>query len=97
MDAFYIKTDSKKSTQKKLRKRTDMQILKETTNSCTYPNHTYILNDQGRMIGYMPSHDPERLKIFKKPMSFYKSRRKFKEIKEWPDTLVKQQVMKVLT
>ena len=97
MDAFYIKTDSKKSTQKKLRKRTDMQILKETTNSCAYINHTYILNDEGKMVAYMPSHDPDRLEVFKKPMQFYKSRRKFKEIKEWPNTFVKQVVTKVLT
>ena len=74
-----------------------MQILKETTTSKTYPNHTYILNDEGKMVAYMPSHDPDRLEVFKKPMSFYKSRRKFKETKEWPNTLVKQQVTKVLT
>ena len=97
MEAFNIKNRLKKFPKKNSEEKTDMQILKETTNSCAYINHTYILNDQGQMIAYMPSHDPDRLEVFKKPMSFYKTRRKFKEIKEWPNTLVKQQVMKVLT
>ena len=97
MEAFNIKNRLKKFPKKNSEKKTDMQILKETTTSKTYPNHTYILNDEGRMIAYMPSHDPDRLQVFKKPMQFYKSRRKFKEIKEWPNTLVKQQVTKVLT
>ena len=97
MEAFNIKNRLKKFPKKNSEKKTDMEILKETTTSKTYPNHTYILNDEGRMVAYMPSHDPDRLEVFKKPMSFYKSRRKFKEIKEWPNTLVKQQVTKVLT
>ena len=54
-----------------------MKVLKETT-KWDYPNHTYILNDKGRLVGYIPF-SKTKPSWFSKPMSFYKSRRTFKE------------------
>jgi len=62
-----------------------MKVLKETTkwDNPKQLNHTYILNDKGRLIGYIPLSDLNllscRVKWFSKPTSFSKSRRKFIE------------------
>ena len=58
--------------------------LKEITkwSECNYdqPNHTYFLNDAGKMVGYKISGE-DTFKIFDKPLSFYKSGRKFIKLK----------------
>ena len=58
-----------------------MKVLKEITewDSPNQPNHTYILNDKSRLIGYIPSSASPQPFWFKQPMSFYKSRRQFVE------------------
>ena len=50
-----------------------------------YMNHIYLVNDNNQMIGYIPynyEEDLDKLRIFNKAMSLYKSRRTFKERKE---------------
>jgi len=66
-----------------------MKLLKEITDwtaSENQKNHTYILNDKSRLIGYIPfeSNDTQ---WFKTPKSFYKSRRRFVELPQgsWTD------------
>ena len=58
--------------------------LKEITNwsDCDYsqPNHTYFLNDAGKVVGYKLS-GKEVFKTFSKPLSFDKARRKFIKLK----------------
>ena len=47
-----------------------------------YMNHIYLVNDNNQMIGYIPynyEEDLDKLRIFGKAMSLYKSRRTFKE------------------
>ena len=44
----------------------------------TYPEHTYYLNKDGKLIGYK-SIFTGKVEEFSKPMAFYKSRRKFKK------------------
>jgi len=60
------------------------QALKEITNwsECEYdqPNHTYFLNDSGKLVGYKLSGRDE-FKTFSKPLSFDKARRKFIKLK----------------
>lgn len=59
-----------------------MQILKEVTEwPDNTPNHTYVLNDAGKCIGYYPDHNMDDYREIKKPISFYKTRRKFKKVK----------------
>jgi hypothetical protein len=57
-----------------------MKVLKEITewDSSDQLNHTYILNDKSRLIGYIPFSETKP-SWFKQPMSFYKSRRQFVE------------------
>ena len=54
-----------------------MKALKEITN-WKYPNHTYLL-EHGRCVGYLQEGQTQA-QMFKKPLSFSKSRRKFKEV-----------------
>tara|TARA_B110000881_G_C18557599_1_gene507867 strand:+ start:303 stop:494 length:192 start_codon:yes stop_codon:yes gene_type:complete len=60
-----------------------MQYLKEVTDwgSYTYvPNHTYIVNDAGQLMGIIPQGKTEAV-MYKKPMKqFSKARRKFIKI-----------------
>jgi len=66
----------------------DMQILLEKTE---WPdgtrNHIYFINRQEKMIGYKPR-NKERV-MFTKPLSFYRSRRKFHVIKDFGETVSK--------
>ena len=55
-------------------------ILKEVTDwsECEYtqPNHTYYINEHDKLIGYKLEGTDKEI-FFNKPLSFYKSRRKF--------------------
>tara|TARA_B100000809_G_C14905634_1_gene447852 strand:+ start:422 stop:616 length:195 start_codon:yes stop_codon:yes gene_type:complete len=59
-----------------------MKYLKEITvwdkvTDYTVPNHTYMVNDEGNLAGYIKTGTKEEI-IFKKPIkNFTKSRRKF--------------------
>ena len=59
-----------------------LKAFKEITQWDTpTPNHIYILNDQGHLVGYRKTGTKEYIE-FKKPMKlFSKSRRKFIELK----------------
>jgi hypothetical protein len=63
------------------------QYLKEITvwdkvDHFTVPNHTYIVNDDGNLAGYIKTGTKEEI-IFKKPIkNFSKSRRKFVTLKK---------------
>lgn len=47
------------------------------------PNHTYILsNNKEKMIAYVNKLDG-KLKVFTQPMSFSRTGRKFKEVKDF--------------
>lgn len=60
-----------------------MKILKEVTDwgQCEYavPNHTYALNDAGKMIAYRKS--GSSWEFFSKPIFFQRTRRKFITLK----------------
>ena len=60
-----------------------MKALKEITKwdeDYIVPNHTYILNDNGNLVGYVIKGSGEYIE-FKKPITqFSKTRRKFKEV-----------------
>ena len=64
-----------------------MIYLKEITvwdkvDHFTVPNHTYIVNDDGNLAGYIKTGTKEEI-IFKKPIkNFSKSRRKFVTLKK---------------
>jgi len=64
-----------------------MIYLKEITvwdkvTGFTVPNHTYIVNDEGNLAGYIKTGTKEEI-IFKKPIkNFTKSRRKFVTLKK---------------
>ena len=64
-----------------------MIYLKEITvwdkvDHFTVPNHTYIVNDEGNLAGYIKTGTKEEI-IFKKPIkNFTKSRRKFVTLKK---------------
>lgn len=58
-----------------------MKYLKEITDwsesKTTVPNHTYIVDDAGHLVGFIKTGTKEEI-IFKKPLKqFSKSRRKF--------------------
>lgn len=61
-----------------------MKILKEITewNETDYkvPNHTYAINDAGKMVAYKKSGDTQWF-VFPKPRMFDRSRRKFITLK----------------
>ena len=56
-----------------------MEGLLEITGG-EFPPHTYFLNPEGKLFAYIRVHD-DTLIEFKKPLAFYKSRRKFIQ---WP-------------
>jgi hypothetical protein len=60
------------------------QALKEITDwsECKYnqPNHTYFLNDQGKLVGYKLAGE-DVFTTFAKPLSFTKTGRKFIKLK----------------
>ena len=58
-----------------------LRAFKEITKwDITTPNHTYILNEQDQLVGYLKTGTKEYIQ-FNKPMKqFSKSRRKFKEL-----------------
>lgn len=62
-----------------------MRIMKEVTvwDQCEYnvPNHTYAINDNGKMVAYKKSGD-EQWFVFAKPRMFDRTRRKFITLKE---------------
>lgn len=45
------------------------------------PNHTYILNDQGHLVGYIKTGTKDYIELSKPMKLFSKSRRKFVELK----------------
>lgn len=56
------------------------EILKETTN-WDVPNHTYLLNEAGKALGYVPEGTDE-IQWFGAPRAFSKRYRKFKKLHE---------------
>lgn len=64
----------------------DIQILRETTKWETpTPNHIYYINRSERLMGYKPVNG--KRKFFKKPLPFYKARRKFHIIKDFGEVV----------
>lgn len=60
-----------------------MKLLQEITKwdcGVAIPNHTYMINDAGKCVGYIKVGESEPT-MFTKPLSFTKSYRKFVEIK----------------
>ena len=55
-----------------------MEGLVEITGE-EFPPHTYFLNPEGKLFAYIRVNDGKLIE-FKKPLSFYKSRRKFKKV-----------------
>jgi len=68
-----------------------MKVLKEITewDSPNQLNHTYILNDKDRLIGYIP-YTNQNVQWFTKPKSFSKTRRSFVEQPKLVKTLIKE-------
>jgi hypothetical protein len=61
----------------------DLQYLQETTvwEFSDTPNHTYILNRGGHLVGYIKSGTTKEI-VFKSPLKqFSKSRRKFVKLR----------------
>jgi len=64
----------------------ELTYLKEITvwdkvTDYTVPNHTYIINEKGALVGYVKTGTKKEI-IFKKPiMNFSKSRRRFVTLK----------------
>ena len=59
------------------------EILLEVTGTAdgfTYPEHTYYLNQAGKLAAFKSAFTGE-FKEFTKPLAFYKTRRKFKKVK----------------
>ena len=64
----------------------DITYLQEVTewpkDGYTVPNHTYMLNNKGHLVGYIKKGETKEI-IFDTPLKqFSKSRRKFKTIKK---------------
>ena len=55
-----------------------MEGLVETTGG-DFPANTYFLNDAGKLYAYISVKDGILVK-YKKPLAFYKARRKFKKV-----------------
>jgi hypothetical protein len=56
-----------------------MQVILETTEwADNTPNHTYALNDAGKLVGYRKSSG--EIVVSKKPIFFDKKHRKFKKV-----------------
>lgn len=63
-----------------------IEVLQEITNwEDNTPNHTYHVNESGKMIGYV-QYGTSELKTFSKPLSFDKRYRKFKTVDRYNDT-----------
>lgn len=60
---------------------TNMKVLQEVTDwgSEKIPNHIYFIGDTGKCVGYINSLTSVKT-MFISPISFNKSRRKFKDI-----------------
>ena len=57
-----------------------MEVLKETTSwEDNTPNHTYVLDDAGKLVGYRTASGEIRTG-FLKPIRFEKRYRKFKKV-----------------
>ena len=57
------------------------EITKWDKTDLNVPNHTYIINDAGHLVGYVKTGTKEEI-IFSKPFKqFEKTRRKFVELK----------------
>lgn len=57
-------------------------VLKEVTD-WGFPNHTYhVIVGKSKLFGYERASDGKFIQ-FKKPLSFSRSRRKFKKVKEY--------------
>ena len=57
------------------------EITKWDKTELNGPNHTYIINDAGHLVGYVKTGTKEEI-IFSKPFKqFEKTRRKFVELK----------------
>jgi hypothetical protein len=66
-----------------------MQVILETTEwADNTPNHTYALNDAGKLVGYRKVSG--EIVVSKKPIFFDKKRRKFKKVvdKELVDAIL---------
>lgn len=61
-----------------------MKILREITD-WNFPNHTYHINDKGKMVAYVKA-GTEEIITFSKPLSFSRSRRKFETLAEIPES-----------
>jgi len=55
------------------------KVIQEITD-WEFANHTYMLNGGGRLIGFLRRGETE-WKMFKKPLFFTRTRRKFKTLK----------------
>jgi hypothetical protein len=56
-----------------------MQVILETTEwADNTPNHTYVLNDAGKLVGYRKASG--EIVVSKKPIFFDKKHRKFKKV-----------------
>jgi hypothetical protein len=55
-----------------------MEVILETTEWDT-PNHTYVLNKAGKLVGYRKATTGE-ICVSKRPLMFDKKRRKFKKV-----------------
>lgn len=59
-----------------------MKVLREVTEwSDATPNHDYVVNDAGKCVAYRRVDTAEWF-IFRTPIMFSRSRRKFKTLKE---------------
>ena len=59
-----------------------MKVLRETTEwSERTPNHDYVINDGGKCVAYRKAESSEWF-VFKNPIAFNRSRRKFQTLKE---------------
>jgi len=59
-----------------------LKVLRETTEwSDNTPNHDYVVNDSGKCVAYRKSLSVGWF-VFKNPIAFSRSRRKFKTLKE---------------
>ena len=65
-----------------------MEVILETTDWDT-PNHTYVLNDAGKLVGYRTAGG--EIRVSKKPIRFEKRYRKFKKVvdNELVDAIIK--------
>lgn len=66
-----------------------MEVIREITEwADNTPNHTYVLNDAGKLVGYRKASG--EIVVSKKPIMFEKRYRKFKKVvdKELQDAIL---------